>query len=77
MRQNTFDKKKSALKMLIEQIIEVELRRRGFFSRTCTPKRVYFYDKTKIPKANTRVIIYFFKYCRRQCILLLPPGPSH
>ena len=44
--------------MLIEQIIEVELRGPGLPSRTCTPKRGYFRDSTKIFKANTRVIIY-------------------
>ena len=43
--------------MLIEQIIEFELRGPGPPSRTCTTKRGYFQDKTKIFKA-TRVIIY-------------------
>ena len=44
--------------MLMEQIIEFELRGLGPPSRTCTPKPGYFHDKTKIAKANTRVIIY-------------------
>ena len=44
--------------MLIEQIIEFELREPGSISQTCNPKRAYFHDKTKIFKANTRVIIY-------------------
>ena len=63
--------------MLVEKIIEVYLRGPGPPSRACTPKRGYFHGKTKISKANTRVIIYCLKYCRRQCTLLLPPGPSH
>ena len=64
--------------MLIEQIIELELRELGPPIRTYTPKRDCFHDKTKIFKANnTRMIIYCKKYCRRQCTLFLPPGPSH
>ena len=43
--------------MLIEQIIEFELRGPEPPSRTCSHKPGYFYDKTKISKA-TRVIIY-------------------
>ena len=34
--------------MLIEQIIEFELRVLGPPGRTCTPATGYFYDKTKI-----------------------------
>ena len=45
--------------MLIEQIIEFKLRDPGPPSQTYTPTRGYFYDKTKISKANTRVIIYY------------------
>ena len=37
--------------MLIEQIIEFELSEPGS-GRLCTPKTGYFYDKTKISKAN-------------------------
>ena len=33
--------------MLIEQIIEFELREPGPPGRTCTPKTAFFYDKTK------------------------------
>ena len=44
--------------MLVEQIIEFELREPGSPSRTCTPKTDYFHDKTKISKASIRVIIY-------------------
>ena len=43
--------------MLVEQIIEFELRGPGPPSRTCTLKHGYFYDKTKISE-GTRVIIY-------------------
>ena len=38
--------------MLIEQIIEFELRGPGLLGRTCTPTTGYFYDKTKISKEN-------------------------
>ena len=41
--------------MLIEQIIEFELERPGPPGRTCNPKTSYFYDKTKISKANLGV----------------------
>ena len=51
-------KKKELGKMLIEQIIEVELRGPGPPSRTWFPKTGHFHDKTKISKPNTRVIIY-------------------
>ena len=57
MRQNTYDKKYEQGKMLIEQVIEFELRGPGPLSRTCS-KCGYFHAKTKICKANTRVIIY-------------------
>ena len=38
--------------MLIEQIIDFELRGPGPLGRTCTPKTGYFHDKTKISKAK-------------------------
>ena len=38
--------------MLIEQIIDFELRGPGPLGRTCTPKTGYFDDKTKISKAK-------------------------
>ena len=44
--------------MLTEQIIEFELRGPGLSSRTCTPKPGYFHGRTKISKANPRVIIH-------------------
>ena len=44
--------------MLIEQIIEFDLRGPEPLCRTCTPKPGYFHDKTKISQANTWVIIY-------------------
>ena len=50
--------------MLIEQIIEFELREPGPCSRTCTPTTDYFNEKTKISKANNRMDYYFLlKYC--------------
>ena len=63
--------------MLIEQIIEFDLRFEGLRppGRTCTPKTGYFYDKTKISKENIRVGHYLLvKYCKRQCTLLSLPG---
>ena len=39
--------------MLIEQIIEFELRRPGPSGQTCASKPGYFHDKTKISKADT------------------------
>ena len=52
--------------MLIEQIIEFELRA----GRTYTPITGLFHDKTKISKENFQVNYYLLlKYCRRQCTL--------
>ena len=50
-------KKTSSGEMLIEQIIEFELRGSGPLCRTCTrtPATRYFHDKTKISKKNFRV----------------------
>ena len=57
--------------MLIEQIIEFELRGPGPPSRTCAPITGYFRDKTKIFEANLCVDYYLLvKYCRRQCTSL-------
>ena len=57
--------------MLIEQIIEFELKEPGPLGRACTPTTSYFHDKTKLSKANLRVDYYLLlKYCRRQCTLL-------
>ena len=59
--------------MLVEQIIEFQLRRPGSPCRTCTRITGYFHDKTKISKENLRVDFYLLlKYCRRQCALLIP-----
>ena len=59
--------------MLIEQIIEFELRGCGPPGRSYAPKTGYFYDKTKISQENLRVNHYLLlKYCRRQCTLLPP-----
>ena len=48
--------------MLIEQIIEFELRGPGHPDRTCTSTTGYFHDKTKISKAignsSSGLIIY-------------------
>ena len=38
--------------MLIEQIIELQLRGPGPHGLTCTPIAGYFHDKTKICKEN-------------------------
>ena len=45
--------------MLIEQIIEFQLRGPGPPGRTFTPTIGFFYDKTKIFKENLRVDNYF------------------
>ena len=56
--------------MLIEQIVEFELRGSGPLCRTCTPTIRYFHDKTKISKENFQVDYYLpLKYCWRQCTL--------
>ena len=61
--------------MLIEQIVDFELRRPAPYSRICTPTSTtgYFYDKTKISKANLRVDYYLLlKYWWRQYTVLSP-----
>ena len=59
--------------MLIEQIIEHQLRGPGSLGRTCTPTTGYFHDKTKISKENPRVDYYLpLICCKRQCTLLSP-----
>ena len=59
--------------MLIEEIIELQLRGPGPPGQTCTPKTGYCHDKTKISKENPRVDYYFLlKCCKRQCTLLSP-----
>ena len=59
--------------MLIEQIIELQLRGPGPPGRTCTPITGYCHDKTKIFKENFQVDYYLLlKCCKRQCTLLSP-----
>ena len=59
--------------MLIEQILELQLRGPGPPGRTCTPITGNFYDKTKISEENLRTDYYLLlKCCKRQCTLLPP-----
>ena len=59
--------------MLIERIIEFELRGPGTLGRTYTSITGYFHDKTKICKETVRVDYYLLlKYCRKQCTVLYP-----
>ena len=46
--------------MLIEQVIELEVRKRGPPSRTCTPTAGYFHDKTKTSEKYLRVDYFIF-----------------
>ena len=57
--------------MLVEQIIELQLRGPGPPGLTCTSITGYFYDKTKLLKENLRVGFHLqLKWCTRQCTLL-------
>ena len=60
--------------MLIEQIIEFEMRRPGPPGRTCTPTTDYFHDKTKVSKENVRVdyVIIFWKILQEAMQLYSP-----
>ena len=59
--------------MLIEQIIELQLRGRGPPGRTYTPITGYFHVKTKTSHENLQVDYYLLlKCCKRQCTLLPP-----
>ena len=59
--------------MLIERIIELQLRGPGLPGRTCTPITGCCHDKTKILKENHLVDCYLLlKCCKRQCTLLSP-----
>ena len=64
--------------MLIEQIIELQLRGPGPPGRTCTLETGYFHDKTKISEENLWVDYYvLLKCCKWKCTLLTLPGPNH
>ena len=57
--------------MLIEEIIELQLRGSGPPDQTYTPITGYFPDKTKTSKKNLRVAYYLLLKCStRQCALL-------
>ena len=59
--------------MLIEQIVELQLRRSGPPGLTCTSITGYFHDKTKVSKENLQMGFHLvLKYCTRQCTLLPP-----
>ena len=59
--------------MLIEQIVELQLRGPVPPGPTCTSITGYFRDKTKIFQENLRVDYYLLlKCCKRQCTLLPP-----
>ena len=45
--------------MLIERIVELQLRGPGLPGRTCTPITGYFHDKTKISNENLRVDYHY------------------
>ena len=59
--------------MLIEEIIELQLRGPGPPDQTCTSITGYFHDKTKTSKENLQVDYYLLLKCStRQCALLPP-----
>ena len=63
--------------MLIEQIIEHQLRGPGPPGRTCTLITSYFHDKTKISKENLRVDYYLLLNVARDNAPYFPlPGPN-
>ena len=64
--------------MLIEQIVELQLRGPGPLGLTCTSITDYFYDQTKIPKENLRVGFHLLlKCCTRHTPYFPLPGPNH
>ena len=64
--------------MLIEQIIELQLRGPRLPGRTCTPITDYFHDKTKISTENLRVEYYILLKCSRDNAPYFPLlGPIH
>ena len=59
--------------MLIEQIVELELRRPGPPGLTCTSITGYFHDETKVYEENLQMGFHLvLKYCTRQCTLVPP-----
>ena len=59
--------------MLIEQIVELQLRGPRPPGLTCISITGYFHDKTKISKENLRVGFHLMlSCCTRQSTLLLP-----
>ena len=59
--------------MLIEQIVELQLREPGPPSLTCTSITGYFHDKATTSKENLRVGFHLLlKRFTRQCTLFLP-----
>ena len=52
--------------MLIERIIELQLRGAWASWRTCTPILGYFHDKIKISKENLRVDYYLLLKCSQR-----------
>ena len=61
------------MKMLIEQIVELQLRGPGPPGLTCIFITGYFHDKTKICKENLQVGFHLLLKCsKRQCALLPP-----
>ena len=61
--------------MLIEQIIEHQLRGPGPPGRTCTPITGYFHDKTKTSKEN--LLIYCYNVARDNAPYFPLRGPNH
>ena len=62
--------------MLIEQIIEFELRGPGPPGRTYAPKTAFFFffhDKTKLSKANVRVNYYLLLKILLEAMYLTSP----
>ena len=62
--------------MLIEQIIEHQLREPGPPDRTCTPIAGYFHDKTKISIFEW-IIIYFENVAKDSAPYFPQLGPNH
>ena len=67
--------------MLIEQIIELQLKGPGPPSLTCTSITGYFHDKTKISRENLRVGFHLLLKCnnvaRDNAVYFPLSGPNH